>query len=167
MALTPKQEAFINEYFKCWNATQAAIRAGYSEKTAYSIGSENLKKPEIAEVIRTRMTESAMSSDEVLFHLAQIARGDISDALDDNGNLDLRKAKERGVSNLIKKVKSRAITTEQSDIAESETEQYDRLKALELLGKVHGMFIDKTDHTSGGEKIKGYVAFSPDEWDES
>lgn len=168
MALTPKQEAFINEYFKCWNATQAAIRAGYSEKTAYSIGSENLKKPEIAEVIRARMNEAAMSADEVLFHLAQIARGDMGEFInDDTLSVNIRVAQEKGKMHLVKKVK---YVTRVEDDAQTDTvefELYDKLKALELLGKTQGMFVDKTDVTSGGEKIKGYIAFSPDEWDES
>lgn len=54
MALTAKQQRFVEEYLIDLNATQAAIRAGYSEKTAYSIGQENLKKPEIAEEIEKR-----------------------------------------------------------------------------------------------------------------
>jgi phage terminase small subunit len=54
MALRAKQELFVQEYLKDLNATQAAIRAGYSEKTAYSIGQENLKKPEIAAEIEKR-----------------------------------------------------------------------------------------------------------------
>lgn len=49
--MTPKRERFVEEYLKDLNATQAAIRAGYSEKTAYSIGDEILKKPEIAAAI--------------------------------------------------------------------------------------------------------------------
>jgi len=51
MGLTAKQEAFVSEYLIDLNATQAAIRAGYSEKTAYSIGQENLNKPVIADAI--------------------------------------------------------------------------------------------------------------------
>ena len=51
MPLTPKQAAFVAEYVKDGNATQAAIRAGYSEKTAYSIGNENLSKPEIVQAL--------------------------------------------------------------------------------------------------------------------
>jgi hypothetical protein len=47
MALTPKQRRFVEEYGVDFNATQAAIRAGYSRKTAYAIGSENLSKPEV------------------------------------------------------------------------------------------------------------------------
>jgi len=47
MALTAKQKVFVAEYLVDLNATQAAVRAGYSEKTAYSVGHENLKKPEV------------------------------------------------------------------------------------------------------------------------
>ena len=62
--MTPKQERFVEEYLVDLNATQAAIRAGYSEKTAYSIGEENLRKPEIREAVavakdeRTERTET-------------------------------------------------------------------------------------------------------------
>jgi phage terminase small subunit len=55
--LTAKQAAFVREYLLDLNATQAAIRAGYSPRTAYSIGQENLKKPEIARAIETAMEE--------------------------------------------------------------------------------------------------------------
>lgn len=54
MALTPKQDRFIQEYLKDLNATQAAIRAGYSEKTASEVGYENLRKPQIAAEIAKR-----------------------------------------------------------------------------------------------------------------
>ena len=50
--LTPKQQRFVEEYLIDLNATQAAIRAGYSEKTAKSIGQENLTKPDIAKAIQ-------------------------------------------------------------------------------------------------------------------
>ena len=52
MALTPKQQRFVAEYQIDANATQAAIRAGYSERTAYAIGHENLNKPEIIAAIK-------------------------------------------------------------------------------------------------------------------
>lgn len=57
--LTPKQERFVQEYMIDLNATQAAIRAGYSEDTAHAIGSENLRKPLVAEAIETLMTKRA------------------------------------------------------------------------------------------------------------
>jgi phage terminase small subunit len=63
MALTPKQALFVKEYLIDLNATQAAIRAGYSEKTAYSIGEENLKKPEIAEAIAEHQQAKAKKLD--------------------------------------------------------------------------------------------------------
>jgi len=59
MALTQKQQMFVKEYLIDLNATQAAIRAGYSEKTSYSIGDENLKKPEIAAAIQEAMDKRA------------------------------------------------------------------------------------------------------------
>lgn len=57
MALRDKQERFVQEYLKDLNATQAAIRSGYSEKTAGAVGHENLKKPEIAAEIAKRQSE--------------------------------------------------------------------------------------------------------------
>jgi phage terminase small subunit len=53
--LTPKQAMFVKEYVKDLNAKQAAIRAGYSEKTAKEIGCENLTKPNVAEAVRLEM----------------------------------------------------------------------------------------------------------------
>ena len=57
VALTDKQQIFVNEYLIDLNATKAAVRAGYSEKTAYSIGSENLRKPEIQKAIEKAFNE--------------------------------------------------------------------------------------------------------------
>lgn len=73
MALTPKQRRFTEEYAIDCNATQAAIRAGYSKSSAYSIGHENLNKPEIAAVIAERATalseRAGMDADWVLEQL--------------------------------------------------------------------------------------------------
>ena len=55
--MTPKHKRFVSEYLVDLNATQAAVRAGYSKKTAYSIGQENLSKPEIAKAITAAMTK--------------------------------------------------------------------------------------------------------------
>jgi hypothetical protein len=57
--LTHKQAAFVDHYSSTGNATKSALEAGYSEKTAYSIGHENLKKPEIQAAIGEKMRESA------------------------------------------------------------------------------------------------------------
>ena len=61
--LTPKQDLFVHEYMIDLNATQAAIRAGYSKKTAYSIGNENLSKPEIKSAIDAKKAEKARKID--------------------------------------------------------------------------------------------------------
>ena len=52
-----RQRVFIEEYLKCWNATKAALAAGYSPKTARVIGSENLTKPDILAEIQDRINE--------------------------------------------------------------------------------------------------------------
>ena len=68
--LTPKQQRFVDEYLIDLNATQAAIRAGYSEKTAYSIGDENLKKPEIKKAVeqaqQERQKRTLVTQDDVI-----------------------------------------------------------------------------------------------------
>ena len=82
MALTNKQKVFVEEYLLDFNATQAALRAGYSSRTARSIGGENLTKPDISEAIQARIDDKAMKADEVLLRLAQMARGDLGDFMD-------------------------------------------------------------------------------------
>ncbi|WP_144704961.1 terminase small subunit [Fictibacillus phosphorivorans] len=75
--LTIKQALFIEEYLIDYNATQAAIRAGYSKKTAYAIGQENLKKPEIIKAINAeaeyRIEKAAITVDFILQGIKNIA----------------------------------------------------------------------------------------------
>ena len=70
MALTDKQQRFVAEYLVDQNATQAAIRAGYSKKTAGQVGFENLKKPEIAEAIAKRQAKVAKKVEVTVESLA-------------------------------------------------------------------------------------------------
>ena len=78
--MTPKQKRFCDEYLIDTNATQAAIRAGYSEKTAYAIGNENLSKPEIRAYIDERLAEiqskSIADATEVMQYLTSVLRGE-------------------------------------------------------------------------------------------
>lgn len=80
MKLTPKQQKFADEYIKTGNATQSAIEAGYSKKTAQVIGAENLSKPMVKSYIEERMAEIAservMSYTEAVELLTSIARGE-------------------------------------------------------------------------------------------
>ncbi|WP_407350056.1 terminase small subunit [Lactococcus garvieae] len=85
MKLTEKQKKFADFYIKLGNATQAAIEAGYSKKTAYKIGAENLKKPQIKKYIDERMAQLAseriMSAQEILERLSLIASAEITETV--------------------------------------------------------------------------------------
>ena len=83
MNLTPKQKAFADCYIECGNATEAARKAGYSEKTSRSIGAENLTKPDISAYIAARMQAQnearVASADEVLQFFSSVMRGEVKD----------------------------------------------------------------------------------------
>ena len=159
MALSSKQRLFIDEYLKCWNATQSALNAGYSPRSAHTIGWENLQKPAIAEEIGRRLNESAMSANEVIQAIGEIGRSDISDFIEideETGRLksiDFGKAKRAGKLNLIK-----TITPTANGL---KVELHDKMRALELMGKHHGLFMDRVDVTSNGDTIKA-VGFDID-----
>ena len=140
-----KQESFINHYLQSFNATRAAIAAGYSEQSAYSQGSRLLKNAKVADAIRARINENAMQADEALYHLASIARTDMDDLVSNEGTLDMDKARKYGKTGLIKKMKFRRIPTDSGTILETEIEGHDRLRALELIGKHHKLFTDKQE----------------------
>lgn len=86
--LTPKQQAFCDYYIASGNATEAAIKAGYSEKTAKSIGSENLTKPDILEYIQSRSQKkesSIATAQEVLEFFSEVMKNrenSVKDRLD-------------------------------------------------------------------------------------
>lgn len=80
MALTARQKRFAELYAEKLNGTQAAIEAGYSKKTAYSMASENLRKPEIREYIRACMRARAADPEEVLAFQTAVMRGEVKDA---------------------------------------------------------------------------------------
>lgn len=173
--LTRKQQAFVDNYIvHRFNATKAAIAAGYSEKTAYSIGSENLKKPEIKQAIDAYFADGTMSPKEVLFHLTLQGRGDIGAIWDETrGRVDWAKARAEGLTCLIKRVKrktTRIVHREDPDeeVIEEEVEFHDPQKALQLLGKEMGLFVEKSETKLTGEVEvkKAYKTFSPDDWDD-
>lgn len=91
--LNSKQRLFAAEFCKDFNATQAAIRAGYSERSAYSIGHDLLKKPELAALIATTqeqlLKEAGVDAFRVLREVARVAFGDLRDVVrwDEEGNV--------------------------------------------------------------------------------
>jgi phage terminase small subunit len=175
--LTAKQRAFVNAYMtNGFNATQAAITAGYSEATAYSQGSRLLRNVETKAEIQRLMTEFIMPAEEVLSRLTEHARGDLGDIYDETtGRLNWDKARAEGKTALIKKIKhtTRRTTTVSSngtetdiEVFEDEIELHSVQTALQLIGKYHGQFSEKVEHSGSVDmNIKAYKDFTPDDWD--
>lgn len=168
MSLSNKQRVFIAEYLRDFNATQAAIRAGYSPNSARGQGSRLLANEDISGEIKKQIEEKQMSADEVLTRLADIARGDMGNFMDISSmsyQLDLHKAKALGLTKLIKKVKQRTVTTCHKDGSEEETttieiEPYSALEALGLIGKYHKLFVDRHELTDAeGKSIIPFEKF--------
>lgn len=121
--LNEKQQRFADEYLIDLNATRAAIRAGYSEKTAYSQGERLLRHAEVKSYIKEKMDErkedTIASADEVMRYLTAVIRG-----------------------------QSRSHVLARNDlgaeyILEKPPDEKERLKAAELMGKRHQLFTDK------------------------
>lgn len=146
MALTEKQSKFVEEYLIDLNATQAAIRSGYSVKNADKIGSELLGKTRVANAISIAMAErskrTGINADRVVRELAKIAFVNPIDVVDMTSATVLYDA-ERDDTAAIASVKVKRIPTDDGDIVEREVKFYSKDKALELLGKHMGMFTDK------------------------
>lgn len=130
MALTAKQEMFVREYLVDLNATQAAIRAGYSENTAGAIGAENLKKPQIRTRIEELQKERAekldISAQWVLNKLTEVVQMSMQAKPVEKWNYDERRLEETG---------------------EYVYDSTGANRALELIGKHLGMFKDKVEHS--------------------
>ncbi len=123
--MTIKQKKFCDEYIITGNATQAAITAGYSKNTAYAMGAENLKKPQLAAYIDERLQqlddEKTADAKEVLEYLTSIMRG------------------------VEKEQTLRGVGEGVQTIDDIEVSAKDRIKAAELLGKRYRLFTDKVE----------------------
>lgn len=139
--LTLKQKRFADEYIISANATAAAIKAGYSKKTARSIGQENLTKPDIKAYIDERLekleSEKIATQEEVLQYLTSIMRGDQQEKT-------LISVGEFG-----------------QKIVDIDVGAKDRIKAAELLGKRYRLFIDKVEMD-----VSSDVTINVGEWDD-
>lgn len=137
MALNERQKRFCDEYLIDLDGTKAAIRAGYSEKTAYSIGSENLRKPELRAYIDERLAEKNKSliadQDEVMKLISLVLRGEASGTA------------------LVGVGKGAQIV---DDVPPTVSE---KLKAAELLGKRYAMWTEKQE-----VDVKGAIQFVDD-----
>ncbi|MBS7060641.1 MAG: terminase small subunit [Eubacterium sp.] len=168
MSLTAKQKRFCDEYLIDLNATQAAIRAGYSEKTAYRTGADNLKKPQIEEYIAKRQKELSRSTEitqeRVIKELALIAfsnnadyahvvekkmqveaGGALVDVLDKDGKPVMYRTVEPVLTEELTEEQKRALAVIKKGRDGLEVKSCDKVKALELLGKHLGIFTDKIE----------------------
>lgn len=168
MALTDKQKQFCEEYLIDLNATQAAIRAGYSEKTAYRTGADNLRKPQIEEYIAKRQKELSRSTEitqeRVIKELALIAfsnnadyahvvekkmqveaGGALVDVLDKDGKPVMYRTVEPVLTEELTEEQKRALAVIKKGRDGLEVKSCDKVKALELLGKHLGIFTDKIE----------------------
>lgn len=138
--LTDKQELFAREYLKDLNATQAAIRAGYSEKTAAVQGCENLTKPNIAKRIAElkdeRNEEIGINAAYVLKRLVEIDQMDVLDILSDSGDLKPIRDWPLCWRTTLSGLDIQAISVEEGNAALMKKIKWpDKVKNLELLGK--------------------------------
>lgn len=145
--LTIKQKLFIDAYLECFNATRAAERAGYNgnDNVLAAIGSQNLRKIKIAQKIQERLSESAMSTDEALGRLAEMARVDIGSFLkvDQDGDFKIDWSAAKGKTHLIKSVKH---TTHGVSV-----ELHDPQAAIDKILKAGGQYVQRHKHEVTGD----------------
>lgn len=163
MALTDKQRRFVDEYLVDLNATQAAIRAGYSQKTAASIGEENLRKPDIAKAVQdaqaARAKRTEITQDMVLRELAKIGFSDIRKIVR-WGKTELRvaDAEEDGGTEVHHGLALVSVDEIDDDTAAAISEisegreglkvkLHDKKGALVDIGRHLGMFKERVEHT--------------------
>ena len=155
--LTEKQQRFVDEYLIDLNATQAAIRAGYSVKRASEIGYQLLQKTTVQQAISEKMAErskrTGINQDRILMELARIALLNSANVV----NYEDATIKEDALPDDLAAVASvkvkRFPTKDGGEGIEREIKFCDKVRALELAGKHVGMFKDKLE-LSGGLAIE-------------
>lgn len=159
--LTDKQRRFVDEYLIDLNATQAAIRAGYSAKTADQQGSRmlaNVKvKQAVAEKQAQRSKRTGVNQDRVVLELAKVAFAKMTDIVDSKGRIK----EDASPDDLacIESIKYKESDNEYGGSVEREVKIASKLKALELLGKHLGMWSDKFNVTvEKSEKLDDIIA---------
>ena len=162
--MTAKQQRFCDEYLIDLNATQAAIRAGYSKKTARAIANENLTKPYIDEYIKKRMEEKEKEliadQDEVMKYLTAVMRREKTESV----VVTLNKERSTYVPDENGTMRKQTVKEEIPQIVEIPAQLRDANKAAELLGRAYGIYTDRVetdidmelniniDYGEGGEK---------------
>lgn len=169
--LTEKQELFCQRYLIDFNATKAAKEAGYSEDTAYAIGWENLRKPEIqariAEIRQQVGSAFNITKERIAQELSRIAFSDLRAAFDEEGNLLTPDKWPDDLAATISSIETDQlfewIGKEKVQIGVTKKiKVWEKVKAIEALNRLMGYnAAEKVDHTTMGEKIQGFNYIPP------
>ena len=152
--LTPKQQRFVEEYLIDLNATQAAKRAGYSEKTAFRIGTENLHKPAIQvaiqEALQKRSDRTEITADSVLRELAVLAFSDMAHYVQFNeaGNIlldfsQMPAGASRAIAEVVQDEYVDGKGEEARTVKRTRFKLHGKQPALDSLAKHLGMYIER------------------------
>jgi phage terminase small subunit len=159
--LNRKQQRFVDEYLIDLNATQAAIRAGYSQATARQIGAENLSKPAIADAIAAAQEErsrrTAITADQVMAELAKIGFANTMDFMrvgsDGDPHIDfseLTREQAAALAEVVVEDFKDGRGEDARDVRKIRFKLHDKLGALSKLGQHLGMFKERHEHTGAG-----------------
>ena len=150
--LNEMQRAFVAEYVKDWNGTQAAIRAGYSANSAESLASQLLKLPQVAQALAREKAHlaarSAVSQDLVMAELRKIAFSNVAKAFTVNFELKSLDEIPEDLQQCIQEVTVSTLHTKAGDITRAKVKFYDKIRALELIGRNKDMW-DAKDTGAG------------------
>lgn len=176
MRLTSKKERFCQEYIIDLNATRAAQRATYSQKTARSIGNRLLTnvdvKKRIEELKKERAERTKITQDQVLEELAIIGFSDLKNHIDIDsltGAIQIRgfENMSEGSSRVLKSIKEDRVIKEDADGKKTTVydkvkfELWDKPKALEMIGRHLAMFVDRTNLKVSGQVIMKVISAVP------
>lgn len=155
--LTPKQRLFVAEYLKDLNATQAAVRAGYGEKsnrTPSRLMANKAVRAEIEKALAARVEKLEITAEQVLSAIADIAFGDVRDVFDDEGALKAPSEwDERTAASVVGLEIGTSAKGKGEVVHVAKIKRADRLRALDMLARHHSLYNDKLE-------IKGLDALS-------
>lgn len=158
-SLTPKRIFFCKEYILDFNGTRAAKAAGYTEKTAYSTASEILNIPEVQKYLQYLTSDRAkrlqVTADKIVQEIAKIAFANAEDLIDYfDGNVLFNDLHQMKFPEIIKNITVKEILKDGKRIGQiAKIEVYDKVKALELLGKHTALFTEQLNLTNDGGKF--------------
>lgn len=159
--MTPRQQRFVEEYLVDLNATQAAIRAGYSERTARSVGSENLTKPDIRAAIESKRAELSarhnVTLDRIVGELAKIGFANMADYMRATAGGDpyldfasLSRDQAAALAEVTVEDFCDGRGEDARDVRRVKFKLWDKRAALVDLGKHLGMFVERHEHAGAG-----------------